>query len=237
MTVYQLQSCDKVCLLPRLSLSEVMYISGLVRAVAAQSTDVMLLAKRDHVRPIRTLFADLPSVRFKFVESWDELSKPGASGASLLEYIEGQGYRLVPLPSFREACPYTLLGLESSLARCRFAVDRDEGAEHSLLERVHDEVGPTYAVVHDDDSRRIRRHLIPEGLPVVRVRDPRWRTANMFDWAQVIDHAIQFHGIDSCFLLMADLLGLKPRKFCHSYCDATSASRPGVYRDVITVWG
>lgn len=235
--VYQLEDCDKVCLLPRLSLSELIHISGLVRTICERSTDVMLLAKRDHVRPLRNLYADIPHVRFKFVDSWDELVAVRDDSAPLLQQIEDLGYRLVPLPSFREACPYAMLGLEVSLAKTNFRLQRNLDDERALLDRVRAEVGATYVVLHDDDTRRIRQLLIPDGLPVVRVRDPRWRTHNVFDWIQVIDHAVQLHAIDSCFLLLADLLDLKARKFCHSYCDPTSSSRPGAYHDVIVVWG
>ena len=237
-SVYQLDGCGKVCLLPRLSLSELLHISGLVRTICERSTDVMLLVKRNHVRPIRNLYGDIPNVRFKFVDSWDQLvsSTGGSGGGSLLELVEAMGYRLVPLPSFREACPYAMLGLEAALAKTEFRLQRNLDEERALLERVKSEVGAVYAVVHDDETRRIRSHLVPEGLPVVSVRDPRWRTASIFDWAQVVDNAVQIHGIDSCFLRMADTLDLRARKFCHAYADATA--RAGhQYKDVIVVWG
>lgn len=240
------QDLDKVCLLPRLSLSELIYISGLVRALVCsrrEECDVMLLAKRDHVRPIRNLYADIPGVRFKFVADWDDLTKettPTTTGAaagasSLLDDIRAQGYRVVPLPSFREACPYSLLELSPALARTEFRLQRNLDEERALLDRVRREVGDVYVVVHEDEARRIRPQLLPAGVPAVRVRDPAWRTENVFDWVQVIDSAIQFHGVESCFLLMADALDLKARKYCHSYAEATTRNRPGAYRDVITI--
>lgn len=236
-SVYQLDGCAKVCLLPRLSLSELIHISGMVRAICERSTDAMLLAKKCHARAIRNLYADVPNVRFTFVDSWDRLVS--GTGAPLLARIEARGYRLVPLPSFREACPYAMLGLEAALAKTEFRLQRGLEEERALLERVKREVGPVYAVVHDDEERPIRRAtLIPTSLPVVSVRDPRWRTANPFDWVQVIDNAAQFHGIDSCFLLLADALDLRARKFCHAYVDpAAPTARASRFRDVIVVWG
>ena len=231
MSVYQLDGCDRVCLLPRLSLSELIHISGLVRTICARSTDVMLLAQRNHVRPVRNLYEDVPNVRFQFVDSWDHAHQ-------MLATLEAAGYRLVPLPSFREACPYAILGLEVSLAREAFQLHRNMDAEARLLDKVKRRVGDAYVVVHDDETRRVRDLLIPEGLPVVRVRDPEWRTPNPCDWIQVIDNAVQFHGIDSCFLVLADALDLKARKYCHAYANPTTKTRPGAYnKNVIVVWG
>lgn len=241
--VYQLRGCKRVCLLPRLSLSELLYASGLVRSVCERSAEVMVVARRDHARSLRNLYEDVHNLRFAFVGSWDELYAPQdhKQGRSPLEVLQDRGYHVVPLQSFRQVCPYAVLGLESELARAAFAVKRDTAAEYALLERVRRHVGEhtPYAVVHDDENRRIRPHLIPDGLEIVSVRDPRWRTDNAFDWIQVIDNAMQFHGIDSCFMLMADLLDLRPRKFCHAYADpevpAANARRRS--RNVIVVWG
>jgi len=230
MSVYQLHDCDKVCLLPRLSLSELIHISGLVRAISERSTDVMLVAKRDHVRPIRNVYYGMENVRFTFVESWAQIG-------GVLDRMEADGYRIVPLPSFREACPYTMLGLEISLAESGLAVQRHADSERALLERVRAAVGPTYIVVHDDEERRVLEYLMPEGIPRVHVRDPVWRTPNPCDWIRVIDHAVQFHGIESCFLLLADSLSLRARKFCHAYCNPAMSGRPCGYKDVIVIWG
>ncbi len=236
--VYQLRDADRVCLLPRLSLSELIHLSGLVRTICERSTDVMLLAKRDHVRPIRSLYTDVDNLRFRFLDSWDDAYRAdGDDQTSLLDQLEAKGYRLVPLPSFREACPYALLGLPVSLARSAFEACRNPEAEGELLRRVRAAAGQTFLVLHDDEERRVRRDLMPAGMPVVHVRDPTWRTENIFDWAQVIDHAVQLHGIDSCFVTMADALGLRARKFCHAYVNPQMAGRPTPYHDVVTVWG
>jgi len=236
--VYQLDGCDRVCLLPRLSLSELIHIGGLVRAIAERATDVMLLAKRAHVGPIRCLYGDLPNVRFHFVDDWDQLYLPSTErGETLLERLEQKKFRVVPLPSFREACPYAMLGLPVGLAQTEFRLHRNLEDERRLLDLVTAAVGSTYVVVHDDPERRIRPSLTPDGLRVVSVRDPAFRTGNPFDWILVIDQAVQFHGIDSCFLMMADALDLRCRKFCHAYANPTSHVRPGAYRDVVMVWG
>ncbi len=234
--VYQLDGVERVALLPRLSLSELMYVNGLVRTVCRYATDVMLVAHRRHATAVRHLYGDVKNVRFTFVTSWSQVygGDSGSAAGGVIADLEGRGYRVVPLPSFREACPYALLGLEVALARGLFAVERQPSREADLLRRVVEAVGNTFIVVHEDEERRLNPACLPDGLPIVRVRDPAFRAANLFEWVQVLDHAIQVHGIDSCVLLLADFLRLRPRKFLHAYCDATT--NHARYEDVTVIW-
>lgn len=236
--VYQLDGVAQVALLPRLSLSELMYVNGLVRTVCRYATDVMLVAHQRHAAAVRHLYGDVKNVRFTFVTSWSQVyyddGGDGGHPTGVIADLERRGYRVVPLPSFREACPYALLGLEVALARSAFAVERQPSREAGLLRRVVEAVGTTFIVVHEDDERRLNPAYVPDGLPIVRVRDPAFRTANLFDWIQVLDQAIQVHGIDSCVLLLADFLRLRPRKFLHAYCDATT--NHARYEDVTVIW-
>lgn len=228
MGVYQLEDTPKVCLLPRLTLGDLIAVNGLVRAVCERAKDVMLVAKRDHVQAVRCLYGDIGDLRFKFVDSW-------AGHGAMVDEVQARGYVVVPLASHREACPYALLGLRSSLGPEKFMLRRSLPAEAALHDKVVAAVGPVYVVVHRDEARPIRSHLIPEGYAVVDVRDPRFRTDNIFDWIRVIDHAVQLHAIDSCFLLMADYLNLRARKFHHAYASHTVGTAR--FNDAITIWG
>lgn len=225
-------SRKKVCLLPRLALSDLIAINGLVRTLCAESDDVMVVAKRDHVGPIRSLYGDVPSLRFKFVDSWSSLHSPDGG---VLSDAEKAGYTIVPLPSFRQSCPYALVGLHASLARTAFVMRRSQDQENALLRRVRDAVGQTFVVVHDD-TRRIRRDLLPRGYATVSVRDPAFRTPNIFDWIAVIDNAVQLHGVDSCFMLMADYLALKARKYVHTYADTCRTANAKYSSDVVLIF-
>lgn len=214
--------------MPRLGLSEFLAIAPLVRDVSARATDVMLLAKRDHVRSLRSLFEDLPNVRFTFVTAWDALQ-------TVLVDMERHGYRVVPLPSFREACPYDLLGLNVVTGVDAIRVHRRLDAEHALYRRVLEAVGHgSYVVIHHDDERRLRSALLPRQYAVVNVRDPQFRSPNIFDWLETIDKAAELHAIDSCFLLMADSFQLGARAYLHAY----TSSKPSAhrYKNVITIY-
>lgn len=233
MAEYEINDGDKICLLPRLALSELIALTGLARHLCTRHVDLIMVAKRQHVNSIRCMYEDIPGIRFKFIDAWDELHATDHDGGVLKE-MERLEYRIIPLPSFREACPYRLLGIDPETARNEFMLHRNLKAEESLHARIVQEVGPTYVVVHDDEARRIRRELLPQGIPHVSVRDPRYRTCNIFDWIQTIDRAAQFHAIDSCFLLTADCLSLRARKYLHAYT-APNTSAHASY-DVVTIW-
>jgi hypothetical protein len=222
----------KVCLIPRLSLAELIYLVGLVRTLRSRKVDVMVITHRQHAPHVRALYGDIPGVRFTFLSGWSELHDEPVLGK-----MQDAGYELLPLSSYRTVCPYAVVGLPSSVAGTEFNIERAPHAEKALLDRVRAEVGDSYVVVHDKPGRRLRAHLLPDALPLVRVDDPRFRAASPFEWIQVMDHALQLHAVDSCFLMLANILALRPRKFCHAYTDGNMAYRPSVYGDAITIWG
>lgn len=222
----------KVCIIPRMSLSELIYVVGLVRTLRSCKIEVMVITHKQHAPHVRALYGDMPGVRFTFLSGWNELHDEPVLGK-----MRDAGYTLLPLSSYRTVCPYAVVGLPSSVAASEFHIERVAHAEQALLERVRAAVGMSYVVVHDKPGRRLRTHLLPDSLPLVHVDDPRFKTASPFEWIQVMDHALQIHAIDSCFLMLANILSLRPRKFCHAYADRDTAYRPTVYGDAITIWG
>lgn len=191
-------------------ISQLVHAAGLVRTACARpdARDVVLMLRESgYAMTARRLFSDLHAkVRFVI-------------GGALPPPPPGVDTEVVDVPCFRRACCYAPHDLPRRACVDAFDVARNEEAEKKLLQRVRRHVGTTFVVVHDDESRRIKKDMLPEGLPVVSVRDPRWRTPCIFDWAATINHAVQFHGIDSCFLRMAHIMGLKARKYCHAYAD------------------
>ena len=211
----------RVCVMPRLTLADMIVVAPLVRRLSAVVPDALVVLPKRYVHEARRL--DFGAARFKFVESWH---------SSWMDGLEG--YQLAPLPSFREACPYAMLGMDPALPSSDLVIRRDADAERALLHRVHAAVGERFVVVHDDEARPIRRHLLPQGLPVVHVRDPSFRVPNAFDWLQVLDHAQQVHAVDSCFAVLVDLLGMRTHTFVHAYAGPVSARAH--YRDALLVY-
>lgn len=237
---------QKVCIVPHLGMGDMLVLKGLVKTACDQRPEVLLFAKRLYISSLRSLFADLPNLRLKFVDEAHELH---ADGCKMMADAAAQGYALVRMGvhsgsnAWRALDPvwsralYRQAGLDPGLMHTAFSAQRDEGRERALLHAVRRAVGDVFVVLHDDPSRgmHINRRHCPPGMPVVHVNDPRWRTANIFDYAGLLEQAIQFHGIDSCFVLMADLLALGARTFCHAYCK--DADMPAdLYRgDVVMV--
>lgn len=224
----------KVCLLPRLSLCELIAVCGLVRAVCSRSIDVMLLMRKDHVSLVRHMFEGVPNLRFTRVDSWDALHRGNTpTGESLVDSLEKHGYSLIPLPSVRDMDVYAIMGLGRELMHTGFTVSRNVATEHALLEKIVSAVGEAFVVMHDSGTRRIKREAITSSYPVVDVRDPAFRTPNIFDWITVLDRAIELHAIDSCFVMLADVMALRARKYVHAYA---SPKLPRHYRDAIIIW-
>ena len=242
-TVVQ-QAAQPLCIVPHLGLGDMIVLNGLIRMACAQRPEVLLFVKRTYISSLRSLFGDLRNLRLKFVEEAHEIH---ADGQKALRDAEARGYEMLLLgvhsgSRWRELDPlwpaalYRQAGLDPSFTHSAFSVQQNNDRENALLAAVRAAVGEVYVVVHDDASRAMTldARYLPPGMPVVHVDDPRWRTNNIFDYIAVIDNAMQFHSIDSCFMLMADMLSLKARKFCHAYT-RDAGMLQGLYRGDVTI--
>lgn len=212
----------KKCLIPRFGLRELVHLNGLVRTLCSRSIDVMLVVNRSHVSPLRHLFADTKNLRFTFLKDWSDVYK-----TDVIASLQTSGYEIITLPSFRDTCPYTMLGEDPALARTEFWVHRDEKVERWVYDTIVG-VSQPYIVVYQCPDKRIRTDLLPKGYRIIELPV----NANPFDWIRVLDHAVQFHAVDSGALLIADIMCLRPQKFFHSYA---SHDVPTRYHDVVTV--
>ena len=208
----------KLCLLPRLAICDLIALCGLVHHLAQTCQAVMLVAHRKHVHEVKALFGEA-NVRFTFVNGWGDLYGP----RDVLAAARQAGYEVVPIASVGDCCPYRLLGVDPLEYKAGFRLARRLEDEQDLHDRIVHEVGPAYVVVHDDESRRIRDDLLPPGVPVVRVRDPRWRRPSVFDWIRAIDGARELHVVHSCFAALAHALALRPPSVLHAYASPCGA--------------
>lgn len=209
----------KVCLLPRLAICDLIALCGLVHHLAQTCREVMVVAHRKHVHEVKALYGDAPGVRFTFINGWGDLY----GSHDVLSTARRAGYEVVPMASVGDCCPYRLLGVDAAEYRTGFRLTRRLEDEQDLHDRIVRELGPAYVVVHDDESRPIRNELLPPGMPVVRVRDPRWRRPSVFDWIRAIDGARELHVVHSCFAMLADALALRPSRVLHAYASPCGA--------------
>ena len=232
---------NKLCIVPHLGLGDMIILNGLVRDACEAHDEVLLFVKKAYISSIRSLFGDVTNLRLKFVAEAHEFTaelfrSTAAMGYDMMFLGQHSGTRWRALDPLWSRALYRQAGLDPARMYTGFRVARHPDREAAMLEAVRRAVGDVYVVVHDDAARGfvIRTSSLPPGMPVVHVDDPRWRTANIFDYAAVIDNAIQFHGFDSCFMLMADFLGVKARTFCHAYFKDPALDQ-AFYRTNVTI--
>jgi hypothetical protein len=237
-------SGQRLCLITHLGLGDMILLNGMVRIACQKYSEVLLFVKKAYANSLRSLLYDLTNLRLKFVTEHYDLE---ANDFEAVRDVLAAGYLLMPtghyttddwqsLDPIWSRALYRQVGLDPDSMYAEFRVQRNEDREARMLEKVRGHVGMAYVVLHDDPARGyvIDRSCLPPGLPVVHVDDPRWRADNIFDYAEVIDNAVQFHGFDSCFMLMADFLQLCRSNFCHAYLkDSKLPER--FYRTGITI--
>jgi hypothetical protein len=154
---------------------------------------------------------------------------------------EPRGYALLPLGgNFKETTAawhqlhecwahrlYLQCGLDPGLRFSGFGAPPGVAAaaerSRALAARVRElAAGRPYALVHDDAARPLDRARLPLpwNVKVLHVDDPRLRSEDLFDYVDALAGAAEFHGIDSCFMHLAQHLAL-PRggglRACHAY--------------------
>jgi len=198
------------------------------------------------------LFADLDGkVTLLPVDDDADISpRFGSDGALLREYI-ARGYEPLliglhnpNLNTRRHTAVfahqfYEDVDMDPALSHTHFSgLRRDAAAEEALYARVVAKHGHEYVVMHQDAARgfHIDRRLLPTNLPVYDVHDPEVTTNNIFEYGLVLERARAVHGMDSCFLLLADRLpGVTCPLICHAYARDNS-TLPGLYRKPAMVW-
>lgn len=216
-----------VCIVPHLGLGDAIVLNGLVRAAATQFDRVILAGKKRYLKSLESLFGDIRGLDILCVDEAKDVSPAFGADPKVLHSIMQKGYGLLLLgdhsgdnewktlhPDWSKAM-YVQAGLSYSLARSAFKVSRNHARELDMLRAATSKFGDDFVLIHDDPSQNlaIPKSVLPS--PVVHVDD--LGGDNIFDYAAVVEAAREFHGIDSCFLLMIDYLGLRRGKktVCH----------------------
>ncbi len=219
----------KLLIMPHMGLGDTIIMCGMVRWFA------------------RSLFADLPNVDILAVDDDHVISPAFGADGSLLREFETKGYALLRLgmhstekgpdhPVFAHRF-YLQAGLSPSLSHSMFHFPRNTAAEEALYRNVVKKHGSRYIVLHEDATRNLRidRALLPVNVPMYNVHDSEVRSDNLLDYSMVLERARAFHGIDSCFGLLADRLQLRGPHVCHAYARDVG-TLPGLYKRPVTLW-
>ena len=242
----------KFAILPHMGLGDAFVQKGLVASIAERADEVVLIGKKRYEKSLFSIYDDIENLSFFLVDDDKDVSPAfGADGKAWLA-LEKQGYAVIPLgyhtgnedwlktDTIWSRCLYKQLGVQPSAMHAKFgkiAVDEVKAAD--MLEKVVDKLGCTYVVVHDDPGRdmKIDEAWLPAGVPVVHVDDPLIKSDRLPDYLALIENATEFHGIDSCFALMADMCiesWKGPKRVVHT-TPGRPYTHPGFYRGTTVV--
>ena len=238
---------SKLLILPHMGLGDTIITCGMVRWFARLHEHVVYVCKKRYVTATTQLFADLPNVDILAVDDDHVISPAFGADGSLLRSFEARGYTLLriglhsdkPVPSHPVFAHrfYLQAGLPPRMSHDLFHFSRNRAAEEALYRKVVKKHGGKYIVMHEDATRNLRidRALLPVNVPIYDVHDPDVRSDNLLDYALVLEKARAFHGIDSCFALLADRLQLQGPAVCHAYARDVG-TLPGLYTRPVTLW-
>jgi hypothetical protein len=223
----------KLFLITHTGLGDMMMCNGLVRYKCLQHKEVRILVNKPYLDTIKFMYRDLNNISY---ELYDDNDPTMAMNTISQTYNNGQipprlaklladGYEFMPLGDHRigehwSKCAYDFCeafykqaGVPLS-AKHRFGyVMRDKPREEELYNKVISVLGPDYRVVHDDPTRNfnINRQLLQVALPEFHTSmrtlgDKDVWSSNIFDYCTLIDRANEYHGFDSSFFAMMDLV-------------------------------
>ena len=236
----------KYAVIPHMGLGDQIVLKGLIAKLTEVAEEVLLFGKKAYQQSLIDIYADLPNVFLALVEDAHVVSPVYGADGRAWKQLEDKGYTVLPLgyhtgsPSWLtydplwSKCLYKSLGLHPSVMYDGFSIKRNAAVNDIMLQKVIMTLGPKFVVVHDDPLREmvLDPAWLPPGLPVIHVDDPAIRSTNITDYCDLIEHATEFHGIDSCFALLADFLcppGTGPKRHVH-VTSARLDTLPGLYR-------
>jgi hypothetical protein len=221
----------KLLLLGHLGLGDIIIMNGLIRYKALFHEEVRLVVFAKYLDSVRFMFRDLVNITYEPVLCEADISPNYAMviPQRLSDLVERDGYEYLPLGvhgrdagwqsrayDFAEAF-YVQAGVPYDVRWSYGFILRDRAREEELYERIVRALGTsTYRIIHDDPERSllINRDLCGSGAPLFHVATKEiggaatW-SSNIFDYALLIERAEEYHGMDSSFMLMLDLIRSK----------------------------
>ena len=219
-TSYIQTNRPRLAILTHMGLGDHFICNGLIRHLA-KTSDVVTYAKHGNVKNVREMFRDLgPDVTVIAVEgdneAWDKLlTEPNALRTGLFVG-----------PNWQVAKPwcvsfYVHANVNPSALRDEFFVLRSRDREEAFHRKVVDHLGTDkYIVIHDDPSR-YQSISVATDLPIVRIGRGLFpvESDTIYDYCTLIERAQQYHGYDSSFAWIVELMRLRPKSstFLHRY--------------------
>lgn len=194
-------------LLTHMGLGDHILCNGMVRYLASVFP-LTLFVKREYFDSVKFMFRDMTNVSFIEVQNDQD------AWMKQLPNTLKTGLFFSPNWHTTESwCKsfYTNLGLEFSIMYSHFFIQRDFDRENKLYDKLVNHIGTDkYIVVHDDP--RFENIDIQSDIPVVKVCRGRFpfHVDVIFDYCKILENAVEFHGYDSSFAWIIELLKLRP---------------------------
>ncbi len=176
-----------------LGLGDALVCNGMVRVLSRSNDSIVVPCWEHNLHSVQAMFADLPNVDTMVVED-DKYENPCKKEICLGFYGKDFDRNLWDRSFYRQA------GLPQTMQWSAF--DIPEGLK---VEPV-----PIECFIHDDPARGF----------VIRKTGfrPDKRRLTVFDYLPELMGAKEVHCIDSCFAILADLMGAPGELWSHQYC-------------------
>jgi len=235
---------NKLILFPHLELGDNLIFNGIVRYFCKKYSKVVLVCKKAYYKTISYMYSDLNNLliyqinggmiennnillEFYYDNYIANLYKkynikfiPIGLYKSYYNMIREDVHIEYPLYFFDELkIPYDTRYTE-------FKIKRDYIRENIIFNKLVNIVGDKYNIIIDDEKRNfiINKNVIKNNYPVFKLGNnssnsnkelDKIKTDNIFDYIKLLENAYQIHTIDSCLVLLVDILNLNVKTFIY----------------------
>ena len=211
-TEYKQPSRETISVLNHLGLGDNLICNGMIRHYA-KTHDVITYVKKQYMDTVEHMYRDLgSSITLVPVEddrdAWAK-QRPGTIRTGI--FFDPSSWNKQPpwCDSF-----YRNAGLDPKILRSEFFILRSRDSEERMYKQAIEHIGSDkYIVVHDDPERYSSIN-IETSLPIIRIGRGQFpiESTNIFDYSTLIERAVEYHGFDSSFMWLVELLKLRPKE-------------------------
>jgi hypothetical protein len=127
---------------------------------------------------------------------------------------------------------YTDLKLDKNIQYDKFKIIRNYKKEDELYQKLIKIIGTNYIIIIEDRERDliINRKYVKTKLPIFKLglnennknkELNNIKDSNIFNYIKILENANEIHSIDSCMILLIDMLSIKGKIYAHSYVRKT----------------
>lgn len=209
-TEYKDKSKSTIGILTHMGVGDHIVCNGLIRHFA-KTYNIITYVKKHYVKSVEYMFRDIgPGLTIVPVEddrdAWSK-QDPRTIRTGL---FSGPLWNIEPpwCESF-----YKNAGVDPSVLRSEFFVLRSRDAEEKLYRESIKYIGTDKYIVVHDDPERYTSIVIDTTLPIIRIGRGQFliESTNIFDYCTLIERAVEYHGFDSSFMWIVELMKLRPK--------------------------